>query len=136
MKRMWKYVLMAAVVVLSAVSLAACGDDDDEPDSGSGGGSGKVQVTSMVQGKKNGAHYGYKITVKYTGSASDVKQLGFKYGKGTSMVGGGTKTKTAAVATYTGSCDFYTGNTYYVEPFVKLKKGGTVTGAKKSVRVK
>lgn len=130
LKKLSKLFLVVALMTMTALAFSACGDDEDEPESSSSSSSGSVKVTSIVQGKKSGSHYSYKITVKYTGSASDVKQLGFSYGKGTSMVGGGKKHTTSAVTTYTGSADFYTGTTYYIQPYVILRSGKTLTGTK------
>lgn len=120
-KLRWLFNLIV-VSVICASFVSCSNDDEDDLESSS---NGKVKVTNIVQGKKSGSHYSYKITVQYSGSADDVKQLGFEYGKGSSMVGGGTKSKTGAVKSYTGSVDFYTGQTYYVQPFVKTKSGKT-----------
>lgn len=136
-KKFGKYLFLITILALTAVSLSACGDDEDEPDGGSSSGSGygSVQITSVTKGTKHSAHYTYKISVKYTGSASDIKLLGFKYGKGTAMTGGGKKHTTSATKTYTGSCDLYTGNTYYFQPYAVLSNGKEITGTKKHTRV-
>lgn len=116
-----------------ALTFVSCSSDDDEP--GSGGGSGSVKISSIVRGSKNKAHYTYKVSVQASGvSADEVIELGFNYGKGSSMVAGGKKSTSKGATSYTGSVSLSSGETYYFEPFLRTKSG-TKTGSKKSTKV-
>lgn len=111
-----------SLCLLMAIGFSSC-SDKNSPDSATG----SVTVTAL-KGSSSGSSYEYKITVKYSGSSSDVKSIGCNYGDNASTTS--NKHHTGAQKNLVFTVKQRKGSRLYYQGYVNLKNGKKLTSSK------